>query len=378
MEKTILAGACTFLLLMAVPPVAAPQQAEVPNWNIGDTWAMGARDIDLTPIFTAVIENMQQYLPSINYTMTGKMGFYMIYKVVEVDAQQYRVSVTENAEMTMTVDVSGSLGEQQVSASMDMTMIAKIHGTLYFTRDDLKLTQVDMTIENMNMTFSGNGTGADSVVQNLNGSFDISGNMSATFDPPLNLFDFPISVGDSWTINSTATVTGELTGKMNMSVTGEHSQEIPLDAVMPISVSASCPSMKNFTLPDGSTTSAYKIVYSGTAIAGANPFIPANIVYYSPDSGFIISQEVSFGGAIGSMTAGTQDRYSSFTLGATGIESREPLFAMNPMTEQEAMSGASELGAGGVDIVLISVIVPIVVVVIVTVVLLVRRSLAYT
>jgi hypothetical protein len=371
--EAIIAGACAFLLLLAVSQVAAPQQG-APTWNVGDTWAMGARDIDLTPIFTAIIENMQQLMPGINYTTIGKMSFYMIYKVVEADAQQYKVSVTENAEMTMTINISGSFSGQQVSGSMDMTMIAKVHGTLYFTKDDIKLTRVDVTIENMNMTLSGSGAGASLGVENFSGLLDMSGNMSATFDPPSNLFDFPISVGDSWAINSTATLTGEITGKFNTPLIGEQSISIPLNAVMPISLSASCPGTKNFTLPDGSTTNAYEIVYSGTAIAGANPFIPASIIYYSPDSEFIVSQEVSFGDAMSSITVGTQNRYSSLTLGATSIENRQPLFAMNPMTEQEAISGASGVGASGLDMVVIAIVVTVVVVVVVavTIALLIR------
>jgi hypothetical protein len=366
--------------LLAVSQAVVPQQVEVPTWNVGDTWAVGAEDVDMTPIFTAITENMQQLMPGISYTMTGKLDFiYLVYKVVGEDVQEYTVSVTENIKMTATIDMSGSVGEQQMSGSMNMVIILKTYGTLYFKKDDLALTRADTTIENMHMTLTGSGFSMGGLgIENINGSADMWGNASTTFEPPLDLFDFPISVGDNWTINSTVAMTGEATEIFSMPPMGEQSMDIPLNVVAPISVSASCPSTKDFTLPDGSTTTAYKIVCTGTGTMGANMFSPGSVVYYSPDSGFIIAEELSFGDAMGSMSIGTRSPYSPFMPDASSIENTGALFALNPMTEQEVVLGASGARTGGTDMTVIAVFVAVVVVVIATVVVLIRRSKIFT
>ncbi len=340
---------------------------------------MGAKDIDLAPIFAALVENMQQY--GINYSMAGKLSFYLIYKVTGADAQQYTVATTEGAEMTMTISMSGSYGGQQVSGSGDATMVVKIDGTSYFTKDNLALKRLDATID-MDMTFTASGTGMGTIgATSYSGTMDVSGSLSITYDPPLNLFDFPISAGDSWSINSTATMTGNLTGKISMPGYGDYSLDTPLTTTIPISISASCTGTQNYTLPDGSTTTAYKIVYSGTSLGGSNPFIPAATIYYSPDQGFIVAQELSFDDALGGMTVGTQEDYKGYTFGASDVKSGQALFTMAPMTEAEARSAIGGLGKAeaGADLVLIGAIVAVLVIVIVLIVvavLLVRRRRA--
>lgn len=374
--KHALAGVCAFLLMLVVSQTAV-SQAEAPTWNVGDTWGMGARDIDLTPIFAALIENMGGYMQGIDYTVTGNLSYYLIYEVVAEDAQQYTMSTTEGAEMIMTMSMNGSYGGQQISASGNATMTVKMDGTIYYTKDTLAVTQVDATI-NMDVTLSVTGAGLDGLgTQTVSRSLKLSGNLSAVFDPPLNLFDFPISVGDSWTINSTATVTGNLSGTMSMPGFGEQSLDTPMDATLPISISATCPGTQNFTLPDGSVTAAYKIVLSGTGMGGANPLMPASVIYYSPEQRFIIAQDLSFEDAINGMTAGKKEDYSSLTFGVAELESGQTLFTMNPMTKEEATNAMAGLGAGGIDLVLLgvilAVIIAIVVIAIVTVVLVRRR-----
>ncbi len=366
------ASLCTGFLILTIAP-ASIAQAEVPTWNVGDTWARGARDIDLTPIFSALIEDIQQYMQGVHYTMSGKMSYYEINKVAGVDAQQYRLSSTAGVEMTISINISGSFDDQEVSGSGNANITVKIDGTLYYTKDDLALTRVEAIVD-MDMTFSASGSAmGGSGMETFSGSLDMSGNLSTTFDPPLNLLDFPISVGDNWTISSVATVTGRLTGKIDMPSMGEQPLDTPLDATTSISISASCPATESFTLPNGSTTTAYKIVYSGTSMTGANPFIPASTVYYSPEQRFIIAEELTFSDAMGGMTAGTQEIFSDYTFGASGVENGQTLFTMNPVTEQEAESAIAGLGAEGINLALIGAIVAIVIVAIAAVLVVVRR-----
>lgn len=368
--RQISTGVCAFLLVLGVSQTTA-SQAEVPTWNVGDTWSMGVDDIDLTPVFTTLMENIQ----GIDYTITGNLGYYIVYEIVAEDIQQYTMSVLEGAEMTMSL--SGSYGGQQMFASGNATMVVKMDGTIYYTKDALAITQVDVTI-NMDVEFSGTGGDLSGLgAQTVSGSLKLSGNFSATFNPPLDIFDFPISIGDNWTINSTATITGSLSGTLSMSGLGEQSLSTPLDTTLPISILATCPNTQNITLPDGSVSTAYKIVLSGTGIGGANPLIPASVIYYSPEQRFIVAQELSFKDAMNAMTAGNQETYSTYTLGVASVENDQTLFTMNPMTKDEVTSAMVGLGAEGIDLLLLgaimAVIATVIIIAIITVVLVKRR-----
>lgn len=367
--KAIFAGTCACLLLLSMAQIGTSQQAELPTWNVGDTWAMGARDVDLTPILAAIMENLEQMYPDLTYDASGKLSYYIIYKVEGIEAQQYRVSAVGGFEMDADINYSASYQGQQVSASTHMTMVAKMNGTLYYTENELALARADVTLD-LDMKFSASGMG-----MSVSGSADMTGNMSATFDPPLDLFDFPIAVDENWTAESDATITGSISGKVR-AMDMEQSISEPLDNTLHVSVSASCPSTVNVTLPDGSTSTCYKIVVSGAGMGQANPLMVGNVLYYSPDQRFVIAQGLTYGSAIGSASLGSKGTLPAGTQSLTGVETEQVLFTMNPVTEQEARDVIAGMGAKGIDIVLLGALAAIVIVVIAVAVLAVRRRRA--
>lgn len=361
MKKAILSGGCAIFLLVAFSQIAVPQ-AEAPTWNVGESWGLGAKDVDLTAALSQLMENMESMMPGTSFQIpTARMSFYTLQEVVGQDSQYYNVSVNEGDELTMDMTFNSSYQGQSVSGSMHIDMVMKMNGTIYYSKDSLSPARFNGTMS-MQMTFSGSGSGMGTSATNVNGSMDVSGNVDVTYNPSVNLFDFPISVGDNWTVNSTATMTGSLSGKM--SVAGlENNVQVPMNSTTDVSMSASCQGTKTITLPDGTSTTAYKIVYSGTKIGDLN-LLPARTVYYSPDKHHIVSEEFSFTDAMSGLSKAIPSQGASYTLGLSGLQSDQILFTAEPMSKEAVTAAISGLGTGGGSNTLLIVVAAVVVVIV--------------
>jgi hypothetical protein len=322
------------LLLAVCQPVLS--QADVPTWSVGDSWAMGMEDFDLTPLINAISQSAQEMMPGVSYSGSGTMDYYALYKVTGETATQYRVSVKEALSMTMDLTVSGSYGGEQVSGSAHMELAMTLSGTLNFNKSDLSITGGNCTFD-LTMELTGSMAG-----QSYDMTIEMSGNLNLACDPPLDLFDFPISVGDSWNVASTITMTGSVSGTARMPMIGEQSLDQELSETMPISLSASCPETTSIQMADGTTTTAYKIVLSGTT---GDPFLLGSTLYYSPERGYIVGQEIDLNQALVGLAGGArEDVESTIGFSTTG----EPLvFATTPMTEEQVNEGFARVKAMG-------------------------------
>ena len=92
--------------------------------------------------------------------------------------------------------------------------------------------------------------------------------------------------------------------------------------------------------------------------------MPSSVIYYSPDSGYIVAEELSLGDAMSAMMTGDQDELSMFSLGVAEVGEDQALFTMNPMTKDEAMNGIAGLGSRGTDWFTLGIIVAVILVVI--------------
>jgi len=354
--RIILAGICACFLFLTTVQMGMAQQAELPTWDVGLTWAMGEPDFDISFTYTTM---------GITLDASGSGSYYVIYKVGAVESQEYRVDLTGGLDIVMDIDISGSSLEQEVSGSMHMTMAAKVDGTIYYTKDELAVVRANETLD-LGMDFSGTVTAAGQT-QSFSGSMDVTGNMGITFDPPLDIFDFPMTVGESWTAESVATVTGSMSGAIKMDGV-EQDLSQPLDDTVYVSLSISCPGTVNIPL----ASTCYKIVVSGTGMAQASPFIPANVLYYSPDKGFIVAAELPFGEALGSASLGSEGSIPFVGDLAGGEET----IILSSVSEQEAQDAIAGIGTKGINPILIGAIVAIVIVAIAAVLVVVRRRLA--
>lgn len=365
--KAILASIFIGILLLAMTQAGTAQQAEVPTWKVGDTWAMGASNIDLAPLIQHIIENMQQQYAatggSASANLTGTLSIYYIFKVEEVQAAQYKVKLSAGLEMNISGTMSVTQYGKTESGSLKFTFTITADGHAYFTKDTLALTKEELSGD-IDFTISALSAG-----QTVDMTADMTFQATMTFSPALDIFNFPIKAGDNWTAESTATVTGSISGTASMSGYGTQAISQSLDATTPMSVSFECPSTADVTLEDGSVSTCYKITQSGASVGGVSPMALGGSVYYSPDRGFIVKQDLTGLPGVAGKGGG---------MSLSGAESAASLGSIDPMTEQEAKAGIAGIGAGGIDMALIAVVAVVVVIVIavVVVVLVIRRGRA--
>ncbi len=351
--KGILAGICAGLLLLAMAQVGI-SEANVPTWQVGDTWAMGASNIDLAPLIQYIEQEIETMGGSAD--LTGTLSVYEIFKVVEVQATQYKVEISMGLEMNISGTMSVTQAGQTQSGSLNLTFTAKADGYAYFTKDTLALAKEELSGD-MDLTMSMQADG-----QTVDITMDVSSETTITFDPPLDIFNFPITVDNSWTAESTATVTGTISGTVSMTGLGEQSISQPLDTTTSVSIPFQCPSTADVTLEDGSVSTCYKITQSGASVGGVTPTCLGGTAYYSPDKGFIVKQDLmGLPGAAG----------QTGEMSLAGVGSTASLGSINPVTVQEAESAIAGMGVGGIDIVLLAIIIGVVVAVVVTIVVVV-------
>lgn len=349
--KATFACVCVGLLLLMTAQVGVSQQAEQPTWEVGDSWSLGKSDIDLSSTSSFM---------GITFDTTGDGSYYVVYEVVKAGGEEYTVDLTGGMKIDMDVELGG-LG------SMDMSMVGKVDGTLYYTKDNLALDRADETID-LDMKFSGNIT-AMGKAKSFSGSMNATSNMNITYDPPIDIFDFPIKVGENWTAESTATVKGSISGTMKMKGK-ENSISKSFKNTVDISLEFNCPGTEDIPL----ASTCYKIVWSGTGMSQASPFMPAATLYYSPDRGFIVKSETNLGKAMSNATLGLEKNVSY--LG--GTTRGEQTITLNPVTEQEAKNeiAGMSLEEGGISMTLIGAIIAVVVIVLIALIALRRRRSA--
>jgi hypothetical protein len=174
-------------------------------------------------------------------------------------------------------------------------------------------------------------------------AMDMTTSYTVSYNPPLDLFDFPLSVGDSWTVNTSVNIEGTSTGSVSGLFGGTQPISETLSETVDLSISASCPGTKTVQLPDGTSTTAYRVSLSydwGEFAEGfpTVPFLAGQEIYYSPDTGYIVGGKVSLADILGGLeTAGTS------VPGVSGLGAADT-FEFSAMSEQEILKAVAEMG----------------------------------
>jgi hypothetical protein len=335
-------------LLLASGHLVSPQ-AEVPTWSIGDSWAWGVTDLDVSQLFTEALKDMMELtVPDISVTGTVTVSSSDVFTVVGETATQYRVSWDSSVNVPADISFSGTMMGEPFSGSVIMNVNATGDGTMYFQKDDLSVTSVSGTLD-MDMT----GT-VETLGMTMDMAMDLTMTYTISYDPPLDLFDFPISVGESWTIDTTATIDGNITGTITAPMAGTQTTSEPISDSVTLSISASCTGTKSVTLPDGTTTSAYVISlsYDWGELVGdlpSIPFAPGAEIYYSPDRGYIVGQKISLADVMGTVEAaggegmtglaglGAADTFEVLPITAPTAEEVTPTEEVTPPEEMDIL-----------------------------------------
>ncbi len=244
----------TFLMLicsLAVPAlVAVVTPAEAPVWEEGKKWAYGSES-DMGAEFADQLNDLSDTLEgwtggTVNeLSMDGSVGMWTLFEVTEANSEVYVVSMTMAGKVSLeaavsvtaqmekagtynwTDDIETEEMDVDAEASVDLAVIMEVDVT--FEHDTMAIKSIAMNVE---------VTGAvDFTANNIPMSeddwsnwtkdiwyedFDVSGELNLNlaldleFVPALNIWDFPLAVGDTWSVDSEATLSGSLSGMLNI------------------------------------------------------------------------------------------------------------------------------------------------------------------
>ncbi len=262
-------------ILMMTALFSAPAQAEAqaPEWEEGDSWAMGYREDSISEMFGPGIEQAKDDLEDptsddmkVDTEVNGEMGFYQIYEVTEAGESGYTLDI----EAGGGVKVSGSLemtGEMLPEGEHDMSeddldkvnKTVSMSGNVHYSQDitgtaELNSEYAIESIELKSVTEVSGSYDFENVPEedydyinetktmeykDYSGSIsgDVTVEVTVEFDEPLDFFDFPIEEGEEWETNSTISITGTYEGKVDVTglpdeaeedIENEFDQEFPM------------------------------------------------------------------------------------------------------------------------------------------------------
>ncbi|HOO03795.1 MAG TPA: hypothetical protein PLJ11_03650, partial [Methanomassiliicoccales archaeon] len=237
------------LCSLAVPAFASAPMAEAPEWNEGDRWGYGVEvdfgeDLgDLMANLTDLLEMVDEVQSVNELSADGGSEFWMLFEVTDVTEDSYVMDmdlasmVTLDAALSVTASmpVAGTyhLGDEIETENMTISLEAGAEVTLV-VNVEITYDKETMAIEAVSLSAKLLGT-ADFTGENIPHvdrgftnttyryeDYDVHAELKAdldldlTFDPCLNIWDFPMSVNDTWWSNFTASLSGNLTGYLDV------------------------------------------------------------------------------------------------------------------------------------------------------------------
>ncbi len=237
------------LCSLAVPAFASAPTAEAPEWNEGDRWGYGVEvdfgeDLgDLMANLTDLLEMVDEVQSVNELSADGGSEFWMLFEVTDVTDDSYVMDmdlasmVTLDAALSVTASmpVAGTyhLGDEIETENMTISLEAGAEVTLV-VNVEITYDKETMAIEAVSLSAKLLGT-ADLVGENIpqedleftnttywyenydvHAELKVDLDLDLTFDPCLNIWDFSMSVNDTWWSNFTASLSGNLTGYLDV------------------------------------------------------------------------------------------------------------------------------------------------------------------
>ncbi len=249
--RSMLALAAVFMLglMLAVPMVSA--EAQAPAWQQGDAWAVG-KTVDLDQEFAQELQGLEDMMRNssgasnlvINkFDVQAMASTYLLFKVDTVNDTEVHLKgslackFTGDASVSITADMekpgiygwSDQIPKEQRTVSADVQI-----GLAMVVEMEAVLEKDTGAVKSISMSYKAAMTGSANLVNIPRGesnmttrtvayeNYDISADMKffisaqVDFQPALNIYDFPLNVGDEWTIESTATLSGTYGGSVDV------------------------------------------------------------------------------------------------------------------------------------------------------------------
>lgn len=244
------------ILSISVPSVVSAQ-AEAPEWQKGDKWAIGS-EYDLTPALQDVQSNLEDFLSGADVTLTrfdveGTGASWLLWEVNDVTDSEYKVTIRTGAKMAAELHVAVE-GQLPAAGTYDVgnTVIWLLSGMpgvpkqqkeinldfdedfAIFSRGELTLEKDTLAIKSINWQIKSSSiidfdarnipsleTGDNNVTISYNNydvsvRFNLNANFDVEFEPYLDVYQFPFDVGDRWSVDSTAVVSGTVDGFLDI------------------------------------------------------------------------------------------------------------------------------------------------------------------
>ena len=389
------------------PYVSGDPQAEVPTMTVGDGayWG-GVKDIgdEFEQELEQGLQEIENMGFDVNYDINGGVGAYFGIEVASDNADIdgvtcYDIAITGAIaiDFGLEASVDGTVSDSGYTVSVDgsgsgfLEFETNLDGHLYLTVDELALAKIDLTI-----TAEGHGEvtlDADYSLEGVSQTITADANMDIedvqidfdlAFDPPLDIYQFPMWEGKEWYVPGYDTdVSGSLNaqGTISYDVYAAVPGEGPVDESDTMNLATEIGNNDFFeTIPggefdywDGGGGALFTCAYASgdifiieTELGNAFGYMDYGTRQVGiPDvNDMVPSTGIQYNGQTGMITGMTMDG-ELMTEEVTSEEVDD--FAEDPLKEVASETGghSSGLDAGLLGIILIGVIVIIVVIVVV-------------
>ena len=239
----------SLLVVSSAAVMAQDRSTPMPAWTKGQTWAVGG-EMDLANVAGANLGTMQDTLTLFNISidqlqMTGTAAAWMVFKVTDVRQDTYLLEYSAglcihgglDANLTGDLPIEGTYNlfnmtkeKRGIGADACLDQVLTSHGVATIDKATMAIVGVVSTsVLDQRMTFNAHnfpdystsisirGITVNMTYQNYSVAeclhLELASNIS--FAPALNLLQFPLTVGNNWTIDSKMTFEGTARGNFN-------------------------------------------------------------------------------------------------------------------------------------------------------------------
>lgn len=267
MKKIISALFSALMFVFLLSSLAVPafsftlvEPADAPEWSEGDRWGFGS-DTDVGAQFDEILTNLTNMLEmtepvdEVNeMSVSGGTEFWMLFEVTEVTDDEYvmvmdmATSITLDAAVSITADLpaAGTYNYSDdpdtdlitVEADLDVDVSLVVNVEMTYDKDtmaiksiavDVKLLgEVDFVANNLPQSDDDYTNSTETIWYDdydVHGELEVNMDLALEFNPGLNLYDFPLYVNESWYSNFTVSLSGHLTGYLDVQGLPEEMEE---------------------------------------------------------------------------------------------------------------------------------------------------------
>ncbi len=236
------------MLLVAFLPASSAEQASTPApvWNEGDQWGYSSQ-VSLDPTDSNISEAIDQAMTMFDGTLekmafSSSMDSYIYVKVSDVTPDEYVLTAVFCSKMSTTADVkvrimmpaegvydmstTPPMENMTIQMQLDMDYLMFHSSNITVDRSTMAIKQVDsfneltfkmdlMANNIPNNSWEGTSQSISYETYDISMDVEVKLNLTVDFAPGLNLYDFPLAVGEEWDAVSTATLNGDLSGTID-------------------------------------------------------------------------------------------------------------------------------------------------------------------